>query len=250
MTAEMRSPQCLSPLRPAWPAPANVRALVTTRSGGVSSAPWASLNLGDHVGDDPVAVAENRRLLRALLPDEPRWLRQVHGVDCVAADSAPPDCTADAAFTRQRGVVCTVLTADCLPVLLCDAAGVVVAAAHAGWRGLVAGVLERTIAAMAVTPAEVLAWIGPGIGPTAFEVGAEVRDAFVAQAPEAAQAFVTRGGGKYLCDLPGLARQRLARLGIRHLASADLCTFADAERFYSYRREGVTGRFASLIWLE
>lgn len=240
----------LSPLLPAWPAPANVRALVTTRAGGASAAPWASLNLGDHVGDDATAVAENRRRLRTLLPAEPVWLRQVHGTDCVSAEAATVNASADAASTRQRGIVCAVLTADCLPVLFCDVAGTVVAVAHAGWRGLAAGVLEHTVAAMQVAPENLMAWIGPGIGPRAFEVGDDVRRAFVAQMPDAEQAFVAKGGGKFWCDLPLLARQRLAGLGIRRLASADLCTYGDAERFYSYRRDGVTGRFASLIWLD
>lgn len=246
-------------LRPDWPAPAKVHVLATTRNGGVSGGPWTSLNLGDHVGDDPAAVAKNRLLLRTHLPAEPVWLKQVHGTYCCdaqvlssAGNSMPPE--ADAAFSRTPGVVCAVLTADCLPLLLCDAAGSVVAAAHAGWRGLAAGVIESTVAAMGVPGERLLAWLGPAIGPENFEVGGEVRAAFVAHDPQAAAAFVARPGGKWLCDIYLLARQRLAALGVRHVfgghaAGANFCTVRDAARFYSYRRDGVTGRMASLIWL-
>lgn len=237
---------------PDWDAPANVRALVTTRAGGISQAPWSSLNLGDHVGDDPEAVAENRRRLAAHLPGEPVWLRQVHGTRCIDASAALADgiTEADAAWSRERGVVCTVMTADCLPVLFCDESGQVVAAAHAGWRGLAAGVLEATLHTMAVPPEAVCAWIGPAIGPTAFEVGGEVREVFVEHSPVAADAFSARGNGKFLCDLPWLARQRLHHAGVRRLTSADFCTFSDRERFFSFRGDGVTGRLASCIWLE
>lgn len=234
---------------PDWPAPANVHALVTTRGGGVSVGPYASLNLADHVGDDPAAVAENRRRLRALLPAEPVWLDQVHGTRCVDAAGVAPGSKADASFTRTPGVVCAVLTADCLPVLLCDEAGTVVAAAHAGWRGLAAGVLEATVAAMGVPGERLLAWLGPAIGPASFEVGGEVRDAFVAHDPAAETAFRARANGKWLCDLTRLARLRLAALGVCRLTSADFDTCRDAERFFSYRRDGATGRMASLIWI-
>ncbi len=233
---------------PDWPAPANVRALVTTRSGGVSVAPWDSFNLGDHVGDDPAAVAENRRRLREHLPGEPVWLKQVHGATCIDAQSAPTTNEADAACTRSAGVVCAVLTADCLPVLLCDTAGSVVAAAHAGWRGLAAGIIESTVRSMHVPGEQFMAWLGPAIGPENFEVGDEVREAFVAHDPLAATAFARRTNGRWLCDIYQLARQRLAALGVCRIASADFCTVRDAERFYSYRRDGVTGRMASLIW--
>lgn len=235
---------------PDWPAPANVRALVTTRHGGVSAAPYASLNLGDHVGDDPAAVAENRRLLRARLPAEPVWLKQVHGTRCIDAARAASGAEADAAFTRSPGVVCAVLTADCLPILLCDAAGSVVAAAHAGWRGLATGVIESTVATMGVPGERLLAWLGPAIGPQHFEVGGEVRDVFLANDPQAASAFVVRPDGKWLCDIYRLAAQRLACLGICRIASADFCTVRDTGRFFSYRRDGATGRMASLIWLD
>lgn len=233
---------------PDWPAPPNVRALLTTRAGGVSRGPYASLNLADHVGDDPAAVAENRRRLREHLPAEPRWLKQVHGIRCMDAASSDDD-PADAALARQPGTVCAVLTADCLPVLLCDTTGSVVAAAHAGWRGLAAGVIEATVAAMNTPGHGLLAWLGPAIGPQHFEVGEEVRAAFLAHDPEAAAAFVAGQPGKWWCDLYMLTRQRLAALDIRRVAGADFCTFGDSQRFYSYRRDAVTGRMASLIWL-
>ncbi|MDZ4251943.1 MAG: peptidoglycan editing factor PgeF [Sulfuritalea sp.] len=238
---------------PDWPAPPGVRALATTRQGGVSRAPWDSFNLGDHVGDVPQAVAANRALLRRELPAEPVWLRQVHGTRCVDAGTAArvtSGTEADASFTRQRGVVCAVLTADCLPVLLCDDQASVVAIAHAGWRGLAAGVIEATVGAMAVPGERLMAWLGPAIGPQAFEVGGEVRALFVAQDPRAAGAFVATAQGKWLCDIYRLARQRLDALGIRRVASANSCTLADAATFFSFRRDGVTGRMASLIWLE
>lgn len=236
-------------LIPDWPAPANVRARQTQRAGGVSPAPWASLNLGDHVGDDPVRVAANRARLLAELPAPPLWLRQVHGTVVVDAATSAVDCAADASFSRVAGVVCAVMTADCLPVLFCDRAGSVVAAAHAGWRGLLAGVLESSLTAMAVAPGEVLAWLGPAIGPESFEVGPEVRAAFIARDPASAAAFRAHGEGKWLADLYALARQRLAAAGVGGVFGGGACTFADGERYFSFRRDGVTGRMASLIWL-
>jgi YfiH family protein len=237
---------------PAWSAPARVRALVTTRRGGFSQAPWNSLNLGTHVGDDAVAVASNRNRLRQHLPVEPVWLNQVHGTRCVDAAQMPNGTVvdADASISRKRGVVCAVLTADCLPVLLCDAAATVVGIAHAGWRGLAAGVIESTVAAMAEPAAKLSAWLGPAIGPQQFEVGDDVLAAFVTEDAGAADAFHPRGQGKWLCDIHALARQRLAALGVRRIADADFCTVRDKEQFFSYRRDGVTGRFASCIWLE
>lgn len=236
-------------LVPDWPAPSNIRALVTTRSGGVSVAPYESFNLGAHVGDAPEAVAENRLRLRRQLPSEPVWLDQVHGTRVLDADHASGIVAADAALARGAGVVCTVMTADCLPVLFCDDSGAVVAAAHAGWRGLAAGVLEATVARMAVAPECVLAWMGPAIGPTAFEVGGEVRDAFVAADPGAAEAFVSSHlPGKWLADLFLLARRRLVRAGVVRVYGGGVCTVTDQKRFYSYRRDGVTGRFASMVW--
>lgn len=232
-----------------WPAPPQVRALTTTRIGGVSNGRWAGLNLAAHVDDDPAAVAANRRLLREALalPAEPRWLEQVHGT--CAVDAAGPACRADASFSDRPGVVCAVLTADCLPVLLCDRAGTRVAAAHAGWRGLVGGVLESTVAALGPDPARLLAWLGPAIGPAAFEVGEEVRAVFLAADPGAAPAFRPSSDGRWLADLYTLARRRLEAAGVGGVYGGTWCTYGDAARFYSYRRDGVTGRMGSLIWL-
>ncbi|HEX5363908.1 MAG TPA: peptidoglycan editing factor PgeF [Gallionella sp.] len=235
---------------PDWAVPANIRALQTTRSGGTSKAPWASFNLGNHVGDGAAAVAANRALLVSRLPAEPLWLTQVHGIVAVDADQRPKIREADAAFARQPGSVCVVMTADCLPVLLCDRQGTIVAAAHAGWRGLAAGVLESTVAAMKVDPGELLVWLGPAIGPRCFEVGNEVRDAFIADNSAAGLAFEPHEAGKWLCDIYLLARQRLQRMGIMAISGGGECTVTEADRYFSYRRDGVTGRMASLIWLE
>lgn len=237
-------------LRPDWPAPARVKSLQTLRGGGVSQAPWDSCNLGDHVGDHPAHVAANREALRALLPDAPCWLEQIHGTLAVNAENGPKPAIADAAWTRRSGRVCAVMTADCLPVLFCDRAGSVVAAAHAGWRGLAAGVLESTLVAMTVPASEVLVWLGPVIGPTAFEVGDEVRAAFVAGMPAASEAFAHVGQGKWLADLDALARMRLQQVGVTALYGGGECTFSDPVRYFSYRRDGVTGRMATLIWLD
>ncbi len=236
------------PIHPDWPAPAKVRGLMTTRTGGVSAAPWASFNLGDHVNDDPAHVAANRALLRAQVPAEPAWLRQVHSARVVEAGGGEVE--ADACFSRTPGQVCAVLTADCLPVLFCDRAGSVVAAAHAGWRGLAGGVLEATVAAMAVPPGGILAWMGAAIGPAAFEVSDDVRDAFLAPHPETAAAFVPQGvPGKWLADIYALARIRLARAGVTAVSGGGRCTHAEVDTFFSYRRDGVTGRMAALVWL-
>ncbi len=237
-------------LVPAWPAPANVRALQTLRTGGCSPAPWGSFNLGDHVGDSSTLVAANRAKLRALLPGEPLWLQQVHCITAVDADFSTDLPTADAAIAHQPGKVCVVMTADCLPLLLCDRTGTVVAAAHAGWRGLLAGVLEATISKMGVPASELLAWLGPAIGPKYFEVGDEVHAAFINQAPDAALAFSAQRPGKWLADIYTLARQRLQAAGVDSISGGDFCTVSDPERFFSYRRDGVTGRMASLIWLD
>ena len=234
---------------PQWPAPQRVRALQTTRLGGVSRPPYDSLNLGTHVGDDPLAVAANRNRLSALVPGEPVWLEQVHGTRVEQADVAGCAPAADACVSRHPHGVCVVMTADCLPVLFCDKAGTVVAAAHAGWRGLADGVIEFTVQAMQAAPADLMAWLGPAIGPQAFEVGPEVRAIFVAHDPAAAAAFVPQGA-KFLADLYLLARQRLAAVGVTGVYGGDLCTFSDPQRFFSYRRDGRTGRMASMIWLE
>lgn len=238
---------------PDWPAPANVRALITTRAGGASSGAYASLNLGGHVGDDARAVAANRDALRRLLPAEPVWLRQVHGARVVEAVPGSAGEEADAAVAREPGRVCAVLTADCLPVLLADEAGTVVAIAHAGWRGLAAGVIENVVRALGaggVAPGSLIAYLGPAIGGGAYEVGSDVFETFVAADAGAATAFAPQDGGKFLADLNMLARQRLARLGVRRVHGGTLCTHSDATRFYSYRRDGTTGRMASLVWLE
>ena len=236
---------------PDWPAPPNVRAASTTRIGGVSEKPWNGLNLATHVGDEPAHVQRNRELLaQALaLPAEPAWLTQVHGTNSCDAAGAPPACEADASYTTTAGQVCVVMTADCLPVLFCNRQGTRVAAAHAGWRGLAGGVLEASVAGFD-DPADMLAWLGPAIGPQAFEVGEEVLAAFTNHDPQAAQAFVANRPGHWLADIYQLAHLRLKAAGVSHIYGGGLCTFADAERFYSFRREPVTGRMASLIWLD
>ena len=233
---------------PDWPAPANVKAFITTRAGGSSIGPYAGLNLGLRTDDDPLAVEANRRRLRAALPGEPKWLRQVHGCDVVDADALGGVPEADAAVARSANTVCAVLVADCIPVLLADRAGSAVAIAHAGWRGLARGVLERAMERLDRPPEELLAYLGPGIGPGAFEVGPDVRDAFLAGDARAEAAFSPRSPGKWMADLFLLARQRLARCGVTRIHGGDLCTYSDPRRFYSYRRDGATGRMAALIW--
>lgn len=235
---------------PDWPAPRAVRALCTTRAGGVSGVPYDTFNLADHVGDAPECVRENRRRLQAVaaLPATPVWLRQVHGTRVIDAAKGGAEAEADGSMANARGVVCAVLTADCLPVLLCDRAGMRVAALHAGWRGLAGGIIESGVAALSVPPESLLAWLGPAIGPRAFEVGPEVRAAFLQGDAEAASAFVPHRD-RYLADLYALARRRLARAGVGAVYGGGLCTVAEPERFYSYRRDGRCGRMASLIWL-
>jgi polyphenol oxidase len=236
-------------LIPDWPAPAGVKACVTTRAGGVSLAPFDSLNLGDHVEDSPEAVSENRRRLTDTFNIQPAWLRQVHGVVVVEADPGQI-AEADGSWTGTPGIACTAMTADCLPALFCNRDGTRVAAAHAGWRGLATGVLEATIKSLDVAPAEILVWLGPAIGPHAFEVGPEVREVFTQQLAETARAFVpSQNPGKFMADIYQLARLRLAAHGITAVYGGDFCTVTDP-RFYSYRRSLRTGRFASLIWLE
>lgn len=234
-----------------WPAPSNVRAGTTLREGGVSQGAFASFNLGAHVGDAPAAVAENRRRLvtELGLPREPQWLNQVHGVAVLEAPAAASVC-ADAVVAHLPQQVCAVLTADCLPVLFCDTAGERIAAAHAGWRGLAAGVLEATLDRLAVPADQVLAWLGPAIGPAHFEVGDEVRAAFLAHHGEAAAAFrPARRPGHWYADLYALARLRLQARNVTCIYGGNHCTYDEAEQFYSYRRDGgTTGRMASLVW--
>jgi YfiH family protein len=244
-------------ITPDWPAPSTVRALSTSRQGGVSAAPYASLNLGDHLGDEPASVAENRRRLMAAagLPAQPQWLRQVHGTDVVDLDvSSPVDAgprgPADACFTRQPRRVCAILTADCLPILVVADTGDLVGAAHAGWRGLAGGVIEVLVEALPAPPEQLMAWLGPAIGPQHFEVGAEVRDTLLRNDPGAAASFTANPRGRFLADLGQLARRRLAALGVERIYGGGHCTFAEADRYFSHRRDGTTGRQVTLIWLE
>ncbi|MEJ8840338.1 peptidoglycan editing factor PgeF [Ramlibacter sp. AN1133] len=244
-------------MTPEWPAPAGVRAFCSERDGGVSAPPYDTLNLGDHVGDDEAAVQENRRRYAVTLQARPVFLKQVHGQGVVRLDAATPDqAEADACWTTERGVACTMMVADCLPVLLADRRGTIVGAAHCGWRGLAGGVLEALWTQMAPTAGaarDAIAWIGPCIGPDAFEVGPEVRAAFLAQDTSAADLFRPHAEGKFLADLPALARRRLAAMGITAVHGNDgsrrWCTVANASRFFSHRRDRVSGRFAASVWL-
>jgi YfiH family protein len=236
-----------------WHAPPGVRAAFTTRQGGVSAVPWDSFNLGVHVNDAPDAVAANRSRLKQVLslPSEPVWLTQVHGVDVVDLDKAgdllaPP--TADAVIAHDRGRVCTIMVADCLPVLFASRDGSRIGAAHAGWRGLAAGVLEKTVLALGVPGSQLTAWLGPAISRENFEVGDDVRQAFVAQDAKAASSFVRNPRGKWQADLIALARRRLEAIGVTDVSGGQWCTFADRERFFSHRRDGKGGRMAALIW--
>ncbi|MCY7388596.1 MAG: peptidoglycan editing factor PgeF [Burkholderiales bacterium] len=248
--------QAINPIIPEWPAPPGVKALFTTRAGGVSTGPYASLNLGAHVGDEAASVSENRHRLHALLPAVPGWLNQVHGVNVVRAETVPSlngdQLQADAAVTGETQIPCAVLVADCLPVLFCTEDGSIVGAAHAGWRGLQRGVLERTVEAMNASPARVMAWLGPAIGPNGFEVGSDVLDAFTAVSPDDASAFKPIAGkrDKYFADIYELARRRLRRAGVDAIFGGQFCTFSEPARFFSYRRDRQTGRMAGVIWID
>lgn len=239
-------------ITPNWPAPVNVKALQTIRTGGVSTSPYATLNFGEHVQDDPLAVAHNRQLLSPYLPSEPVWVNQVHGTHVI--DAAKSGCleNADGAFATQADVVCVTMTADCLPVLLCNKAGTVVAAVHAGWRGLCDGVIETAIKKMPSNPTDILAWLGPAIGPNSFEVGNEVREQFMQKDAKAISAFKPHGD-KWLCDIYAIAKQRLNNIGVTQIygggVNEEFCTYTDDARFFSFRRDNITGRMASLIWL-
>ena len=271
MSAEAGAEAAVAWLAPDWPAPPGVRTLSSFRGGGASAAAYASLNLGDHVGDVAATVALNRQRLMAAagLPAEPIWLRQVHGTNVADLDAdhgagidldananvndrdgAAALAAADAACTRRPARVCAILTADCLPILFATESGDRVAAAHAGWRGLAGGVIEATVQALGVPPARLLAWLGPCIGPRHFEVGAEVRVALLAGDPSAQAAFRPNARGRFMADLALLARRRLTRAGVHRVHGGSECTYTRADRYFSYRRDGVTGRQATLIWLE
>ena len=239
-------------LVPDWDAPARVRAFVTTRAGGVSGGEFASMNLGGGGGDDPAHVARNRLIVREQLPAMPRWMKQVHGTDVadldVLGESQVP--VADAAVASKPGRVAVVLTADCMPLFLADESGERVAVTHAGWRGMAAGVIERTVEAMGSQPSRVVAWMGPTIGPAAFEVGPEVREAFMADDPDAGGAFRSHKPGKFMADLYSLARRRLAGAGVTRVHGGGFCTYTETQRFFSYRRAQKSGRMGAFIWIE
>ncbi|MDH5516712.1 MAG: peptidoglycan editing factor PgeF [Gammaproteobacteria bacterium] len=233
-----------------WPAAANIHALTTTRAGGLSQEPYAQLNLADHVGDALPLVEKNRQILaESLSIDQPLWLKQVHGVAVVDAATASHHAEADAVYTDKPATVCAVLTADCLPLLFCNRQASVVAAAHAGWRGLADGVIEATVTSMQQKPEDIMVWLGPAIGPSCFEVGSDVYHAFVSQDQQAARAFKQTDGEHFLADIYQLARIRLQRLGINQVYGGGLCTYSDEERFYSFRKNKITGRMASMIWI-
>lgn len=235
---------------PDWPAPPAVRAVQTTRQGGESRGCYASLNLGDHVGDNPEHVAANRQRVLRLLPAAPLWLEQVHGITVVDVETACGGTAADASVARKPDQVCVVMTADCLPLLLCDRSGTVVAAVHAGWRSLAGGIIEAAVKKMNCPAEQILVWLGPAIGPGYFEVGTEVRAVFVDTEAQASDAFIPASRpNKWLADIYLLARQRLTRVGVHSVFGGNCCTVRDRERFFSYRREGRTGRMGSFIWL-
>jgi purine-nucleoside/S-methyl-5'-thioadenosine phosphorylase / adenosine deaminase len=233
-----------------WPAPPNIHALTTLRAGGVSTGVFTALNLARHVGDQSALVLTNRRRISAMLqlPAAPVWLEQVHGTRVIQADAAEKLETADASFTHQENVVCTVMTADCLPLLLCNRQGTCVAAVHGGWRGLLAGVIENTVKSM--QEGDLIAWMGPAIGPEKFAVGSEVRDVFLAKSANFSRAFQPLEKGKWLANIYALSRCILSSLNVNQVFGGEYCTYSDAQQFYSYRRDGQTGRMATFIWME
>lgn len=239
---------------PDWPAPVSVHGLTTTRSGGVSNGSYASLNLGDHVGDEPQAVSVNRQRLQEQLrlPQMPCWLQQVHSTAITQAVTASCGTIADGSISSEPGHVCAVLTADCLPILLCDKQGTHIGAVHAGWRGLAAGVIEAALMQLRASASDLalMAWLGPAIGPDAFEVGNEVRETFLSADPKAAAAFRPSANGRWLADLYMLARLRLHAAGVSDIYGGHWCTYTQQDLFFSYRRDGVTGRMATLIWMD
>lgn len=239
-------------IQPNWPAPKNIQAYTTTRNGGVSNTPYDSFNLATYVGDDLAAVEKNRTLLQTALqlPNTPLWLTQTHSIDVVQTDLQPTNIEADASYTKQPHIVCAVQTADCLPLLICDRAGTTVAAVHAGWKGLGAGIIENTVQQLKIPAQELLVWLGPAIGPTVFEVGTEVYELFTAHDANAAQGFKSIDTNKWLADIYLLAKQRLHACDVNAIYGGEFCTYTDSERFFSYRRDQQTGRMASLIWIE
>lgn len=238
-------------IKPNWPAPPQIHAICTTRAGGISRSPYDSLNLGDHVGDDPAAVAQNRLILNNALnlPNEPCWISQVHGMRAVNTQDWQIGDKADASYTTTPNAICAVMTADCLPILLCNQTGDYVAAIHAGWRGLAAGIIEATIAKAPCEPSQIMAWLGPAIGPTAFEAGDDVRNIFLSQAPENKSGFTSITEGKWWVDMYHIARQHLSAVGIYDIYGDVDCTVLNPDRFFSFRRDHDTGRMASLIWI-
>ncbi|MBB71556.1 MAG: hypothetical protein CMF50_04095 [Legionellales bacterium] len=238
-------------IQPNWPAPANIHGFTTTRLGGVSEAPYDSFNLGDHVGDSEAHVSQNRQLLAECfnLPSSPIWLRQIHSPVCVKANASHLHNEADGSYSRTPGEVCAVLTADCLPILICNKQGSEVAALHGGWRGLFAGIIANALTMLDSSPEELLVWLGPAIGPNAFEVGPEVRDNFISLIPTLAEAFKPGNGDRWYGDIYGIARQQCQALGITAIYGGNYCTVSTPDLFYSYRRDGTTGRMASLIWM-
>lgn len=237
-------------ITPDWPVPPAIKAASTLAIGGVSTGAYSSWNLGAHVGDDQASVEQNRLLLRQRLrlPSEPVWLKQVHGCDFVEADTIMPGTVADASFTRTIGTVCSVMTADCLPLLLCTEDGIWIAAVHCGWRSLLAGIIAHVTVNKG--KGNLLAWMGPAIGPHAFEVGPEVRQLFIDKNPEYNQDFIEQNNGKWLADIYGLTRTDLQAVGVTQIYGGDRCTFSESDQFFSYRRQGDTGRMATLIWRE
>lgn len=237
-------------IQPDWSVPDNIRACVTTRIGGVSQVPFDSLNIGNHVGDDPEAVRKNRALLvdTLSLPSEPAWLEQVHSRDVVNASEVSQLVRADASYTADDNVVCVVMTADCLPVFFAAKDGSEIAVAHAGWRGLASGILEATVDKLSTPATDIISWMGPAIGAEHFEVGDDVRDEFLRICSSASEAFIKKNNGKWLADIYQLARLRLQGVGLKQVYGGSYCTYRDKEQFYSYRRDHQTGRMASLIW--
>lgn len=243
----------VSVIKPNWPAPDNVQAYTSTRQGGFSEAPYDGFNMGVKTGDDPKVVAKNRTLLQSKLqlPKAPLWLIQTHSTDVIDIGKVRrKEASADASYCRRNNSVCCVLTADCLPILICNRQGTCIAAVHAGWRGLAEGVIEATLEELSLDPEDTLVWLGPAIGPTAFEVGSDVYHTFLAQDAQAKKAFKPLSNDKWLADIYHLARLRLYKYHINHIYGGDYCTYTDSEKFYSHRRDGkASGRMASIIWL-